>query len=204
MGSAAGDRKPHPYIFAMRLCLIDPPGPFDTLATWLNHLEVLRRLPADTLLRDEMIRTAEAHIATVLAATAFPEFQNPKARMQNVQRHLRARVTIDATEPVSVAGATPPPCARRGTGKSTSNDASQKSRRVPGVSPGRCVGSRVEIAAQKGRLEPNSATRRLGVWGLVPQGANGGWLLAIIAASAISTRPLCGKSAFGGKLDMLW
>jgi hypothetical protein len=50
-----------------------------------------------------MLRTAAEHIATAVLATAFPEFQNPKARMQNVQRHLRASVTIDATEPVSVS-----------------------------------------------------------------------------------------------------
>jgi hypothetical protein len=49
-------------MFAMMLVLIDPPGPFDTLQTWQRHLRDLRTLPDGTLLRSELIQTAEAHI----------------------------------------------------------------------------------------------------------------------------------------------
>jgi hypothetical protein len=60
-----------PYITAaMQIYLIDEPSPFTTLVTWERHLAALRLLPADTLLRDEMLRTAEAHIATSSPATA--------------------------------------------------------------------------------------------------------------------------------------
>src|SRR6266446_8551136 len=61
--------SPRPHMFTMTLVMLDPPGPFDTLATWERHLAYLRCLPADTLLRDEMLRTAEAHIATSSPAT---------------------------------------------------------------------------------------------------------------------------------------
>jgi hypothetical protein len=43
--------------------MIDEPTPFDTLATWERHLSDLKRLPADTELKPEMIRTAEQSIA---------------------------------------------------------------------------------------------------------------------------------------------
>jgi hypothetical protein len=51
-------------MFTMTLVLLDPPGPFDTLATWKRHLAYVRSLPPDTLLRSELIEAAEAHIAT--------------------------------------------------------------------------------------------------------------------------------------------
>jgi hypothetical protein len=57
----------------MTLYLIDPPSPLDTsLATWARHLRYVQSLPADTLLRSELIEAAEAHIATSLAATTSP------------------------------------------------------------------------------------------------------------------------------------
>jgi hypothetical protein len=44
--------------------MIDPPGPFDTLATWQRHLAEYRRLlPADTILKSELIEAAEEAIA---------------------------------------------------------------------------------------------------------------------------------------------
>jgi hypothetical protein len=36
----------------MRLSLIDPPSPFDDLATWERHLADVRRLPDDVALRE--------------------------------------------------------------------------------------------------------------------------------------------------------
>jgi len=59
MASVAG--RAHIYRMTL-LVLIDPPGPFDTLATWQRHLAECRRLPADTMLKAELIETAEAHI----------------------------------------------------------------------------------------------------------------------------------------------
>jgi hypothetical protein len=47
----------------MTLVLVDPPGPFDTLATWRRHLAALRCLPPDTLLRAELIESAEEAVA---------------------------------------------------------------------------------------------------------------------------------------------
>jgi hypothetical protein len=55
-----------PHVFGMRLCLIDEPSPFDTLATWQCHLEECCRLPADTMLKSELIRTAEEAIARLV------------------------------------------------------------------------------------------------------------------------------------------
>jgi hypothetical protein len=46
----------------MTLVLIDPPGAFDDLATWQRYLRDLRTLPNDTVLKAELIETAEAHI----------------------------------------------------------------------------------------------------------------------------------------------
>jgi hypothetical protein len=58
--------SPRPYIAtAMRIYLIDPPGPFDTLATWERHLAYVRSLPPDTLLRAELIQDAEEAIALI-------------------------------------------------------------------------------------------------------------------------------------------
>jgi hypothetical protein len=39
--------------------LIDEPSPFDTLATWEEHLAFLKSLPKDTGLRSQMLE--EAH-----------------------------------------------------------------------------------------------------------------------------------------------
>jgi hypothetical protein len=50
----------------MRLCLIDEPTPFDTLATWQRYVADVRRLPDDTLLKSEMLRTAEEAIARLV------------------------------------------------------------------------------------------------------------------------------------------
>jgi hypothetical protein len=53
-----------PYITAaMQIYLIDEPSPFTTLVTWERHLATVRRLPADTLLRAELIEAAEEAIA---------------------------------------------------------------------------------------------------------------------------------------------
>lgn len=43
--------------------IIDPPGPFSTREMWERHLSELRKLPQNTLLRREMIATAEREIA---------------------------------------------------------------------------------------------------------------------------------------------
>ena len=50
------------HMFAMTLVLIDPPSPFDTLATWQHHLHALRSLPDDTVLKAQMVEAAEAQI----------------------------------------------------------------------------------------------------------------------------------------------
>ena len=42
---------------------IDPPGDFDTLEMWEEHLSFLQKLPADTMLKPQMIRAAEEMIA---------------------------------------------------------------------------------------------------------------------------------------------
>jgi hypothetical protein len=42
--------------------MLDPPGPFDTLATWQRYLADVRRLPDDTLLKAELIEAAEAAV----------------------------------------------------------------------------------------------------------------------------------------------
>jgi hypothetical protein len=47
----------------MQIYLIDEPSPFATLVTWERHLAAVRRLPADTLLRAELIEAAEEAIA---------------------------------------------------------------------------------------------------------------------------------------------
>ncbi len=47
-------------MFAMTLVLIDEPSPWDTLATWQDHLAAVLRLPDDTLLKAEMVEAAEA------------------------------------------------------------------------------------------------------------------------------------------------
>jgi hypothetical protein len=52
-------------MFTMTLVMLDPPGPFDTLATWERHLAYVRRLPPDTLLRAELIQDAEEAIALI-------------------------------------------------------------------------------------------------------------------------------------------
>jgi hypothetical protein len=52
----------YPYIRAM-LVMIDPPTPFDTLATWQRHLADVRRLPDDVALKSETLRTAEEAVA---------------------------------------------------------------------------------------------------------------------------------------------
>jgi hypothetical protein len=46
-----------------RLVSVDEPGPFATLATWEQHLAELKSLPADTLLKPQMIAHAEETIA---------------------------------------------------------------------------------------------------------------------------------------------
>jgi hypothetical protein len=42
---------------------IDPPGPFDTLEMWEEHLSFLKTLPADTMLKPQMIKSAKWWIA---------------------------------------------------------------------------------------------------------------------------------------------
>jgi hypothetical protein len=72
--------------------LIDPPGPFDTLATWLNHLEVLRRLPADTLLKAEMVKDAEGRSRPL----AFPRNPNSQMTIYNLPRPSSASAAARA------------------------------------------------------------------------------------------------------------
>jgi hypothetical protein len=48
--------------------LIDPPGPFDTLAEWVSHLRMLEDLPEGTFFREEMIADAKAEIARLRRA----------------------------------------------------------------------------------------------------------------------------------------
>jgi hypothetical protein len=79
-----------PYITAaMQIYLIDEPSPFATLVTWERHLAAVRRLPADTLLRAELIEAAEC-------VSSFPEFENAESK----SAICAARVAIDAAEPV--------------------------------------------------------------------------------------------------------
>jgi hypothetical protein len=47
----------------MTLVLIDPPSPFDNLATWQRHLVDVRRRPDDTVLKSETLRIAEEAVA---------------------------------------------------------------------------------------------------------------------------------------------
>jgi hypothetical protein len=54
------------HIYRMTLCLIDPPGPFDALVTWQNHLAEVLRLPDDVLLKAEMVEAAEEAIARLV------------------------------------------------------------------------------------------------------------------------------------------
>jgi hypothetical protein len=49
------------YLSAMTLVLIDPPSPFDTLATWQRHLAEVRRLSDDVLLKAEMVEAADLY-----------------------------------------------------------------------------------------------------------------------------------------------
>jgi hypothetical protein len=63
-GAFAPPFFPHrvPTLTAMRIYLIDPPGPFDSHEVWERHLAAVRRLPDDTLLEAEMVETAEAAV----------------------------------------------------------------------------------------------------------------------------------------------
>jgi hypothetical protein len=47
----------------MRLCLIDEPAPFGTLATWRRHLAEVRRLPNDVMLKAELVQAAAETVA---------------------------------------------------------------------------------------------------------------------------------------------
>jgi hypothetical protein len=47
----------------MTVVLIDPPSPFDDVATWERHLADVRRLPDDTLLKAELVEAAEEAVA---------------------------------------------------------------------------------------------------------------------------------------------
>jgi hypothetical protein len=47
------------------------------LATWARHLKVVQSLPADTVLRSELIATAEAHIEAKLVALSKPRLRQP-------------------------------------------------------------------------------------------------------------------------------
>jgi hypothetical protein len=46
----------------MRLVMVDEPSPFATLEVWERHLADLKALPIDTVLRPEMIMSAEKMI----------------------------------------------------------------------------------------------------------------------------------------------
>jgi hypothetical protein len=48
---------------SLQVALIDEPSPFDTLATWVQYLAMLRRMPDNAALRPEMISHAEHVIA---------------------------------------------------------------------------------------------------------------------------------------------
>jgi hypothetical protein len=50
-----------------QIYLIDSPTPFDTLETWQRHLADVRRLPDGTLLKSELVRTAEQMAARLRA-----------------------------------------------------------------------------------------------------------------------------------------
>jgi hypothetical protein len=57
----------------MRLCLIDPPSPFDDLATWQRHLVDVRRRPDDTVLKSELINTAKEAIESRTNRSYLPD-----------------------------------------------------------------------------------------------------------------------------------
>ena len=42
--------------------LVDPPSRFATLDTWERHLAELKKLPADAVLKPQMIKTAQEAI----------------------------------------------------------------------------------------------------------------------------------------------
>jgi carnitine 3-dehydrogenase len=52
---------------------IDPPSPFDTLATWQRHLADVRRLSDDTLLKAELIKTAKEAIESRTNRSYLPD-----------------------------------------------------------------------------------------------------------------------------------
>jgi hypothetical protein len=57
----------------MTLVLIDPPSPFEPLATWRRHLDECRRLPDDTLLKAELIKTAKEAIESRTNRSYLPD-----------------------------------------------------------------------------------------------------------------------------------
>ncbi len=46
-----------------QLVMVDPPGPFDTLARWEQHLGELKKLPENVALRREMLQAAHKVIS---------------------------------------------------------------------------------------------------------------------------------------------
>ena len=56
--------------------LIDPPSPFDTLATWQRHLADVRRLSDDTLLKAEPIKTAKEAIESRTNRSYLPDMRS--------------------------------------------------------------------------------------------------------------------------------
>jgi hypothetical protein len=45
-----------------RIILIDEPSPYDTLETWERHLDVVEKLPENTLLKDRMLARARKRV----------------------------------------------------------------------------------------------------------------------------------------------
>ena len=56
----------------IQLVLIDRPDGLATRETWVQHLHKLMRLPRNTMLRDQMIRSARETIAEIDRRTADP------------------------------------------------------------------------------------------------------------------------------------
>ncbi len=69
-GASAAARA---YVSTMTLVLINPPSPFDTLATWQRHLADVRRLSDDTLLKAELIKTAKEAIESRTNRSYLPD-----------------------------------------------------------------------------------------------------------------------------------
>src|SRR5437016_5294314 len=89
--------------------MIDPPDALDTRETWVQHLHDLMGLPRNTMLRDQMIRSARETIAEIDRHTADPSTSEiydvlmdsvgPADARERWEQHLRGLMRLPRDTP---------------------------------------------------------------------------------------------------------